>query len=89
MGPLTLWEAHHHSHLIATTLLSDGLGADTDWEAFAIAVNVPAAHVLPAVEGARAVLQHKRPWTSRSFILRDEIREKGVDAYLAEKGYVQ
>ena len=64
--------------------LSDGLGADTDWEAFAIA-EVPAADVLPAVEGAKAVMRDSRPcrpWTRRSIGLVEEIRGAGVDSWL-------
>ena len=72
------------ARLLTIQYLSDGLGADTDWEAFAIAV-VPAAEVLPAVEGARAVMRdspHSRPWTRRSIDLVEEIREEGVDSWL-------
>ena len=66
--------------------VSDGLGADTDWEAFAIASRVPANAVQPAPATVQRLLQNTEcSWTRRSQQRIQRIRGIGVDAYLAEE----
>ena len=71
----------------ASTLqyLSDGLGPDTDAEAFHIAGRVPAHYALPMHPIIQSVLEAEDcSWTRHSLRLVQRIREMGVDAYLHE-----
>ena len=66
--------------------ISDGLGADTDWEAFAIASRVPCSAVQPAPPTVHRLLQSAEcSWMRRSQQLLERIRSMGVDAYLMEE----
>jgi hypothetical protein len=63
--------------------LSDGLGADSDEEAFEIGKKVPAAAVWPMHRHVRFLLEHEEcPWTRASFRRVKEIREAGADKFL-------
>ena len=63
--------------------LSDGLGADSDEEAFEIGIKVPAAAVWPMHRHVRFLLEHEEcPWTRASFRRIKEIREAGADEFL-------
>ena len=65
--------------------LSDGLGPDTDTEAFHIADRVPAHCALPMHPSIQSVLEDGHcSWTRQSLRLVQRIREMGVDAYLQE-----
>ena len=66
--------------------VSDGLGADTDTEAFAHGT-VPASEVMPAASSVQILLTRRDcSWTRRSLSLVQHIRDMGVDAYLASHG---
>ena len=70
--------------------LSDGLGADTDDEAFHIADRVPVEHVRSASKGVQALLSSEEcNWTRRSLRKVEEIRAMGVDAYLQARDCVK
>ena len=73
------------SRTLTLQYLSDGLGPDTDFEAFHIADRVPAHHALPMHPTIQSVLADEDcNWTRRSLHLVQRIREMGVDAYLRE-----
>ena len=74
------------SHTLTLQYLSDGLGADTDAEAFQISNRVPAHHARPMHPTIQRVLEDEDcNWTRQSLRRVQRIREMGVDAYLAEQ----
>lgn len=73
------------SRCLTLQYLSDGLGPDTDEEAFHVADGVPSDCVLPMHPSIQGTLQAEDcPWTRKSLRLVQRIREMGVDAYLRE-----
>ena len=73
------------SRMLTLQYLSDGLGPDTDAEAFHIAGRVPAHYALPMHPIIQSVLEAEDcSWTRHSLRLVQRIREMGVDAYLHE-----
>ena len=71
--------------MLTLQYLSDGLGPDTDAEAFHIAGRVPAHYALPMHPTIQSVLEAEDcSWTRHSLRLVRRIRERGVDAYLHE-----
>jgi len=72
--------------MLTLLYLSDGLGADTDWEAFSISERVPAQCVFPASAAVKRILSYEGcAWTVRSQRLVEQIRDEGVEAYLARE----
>jgi hypothetical protein len=65
--------------------LSDGLIADTDEEAFAIA-EVPASSTVPATSAVKAWLRNSQcPWTICSYRLIEHIHAIGPEAFLQQR----
>lgn len=85
--PAVVLRVDAETRTLTLQYVSDGLGADTDWEAFAIASRVPARAVRPAPATVRRLLRSSEcSWTRRSQHLLQRIRAEGVDAYLAANG---
>jgi hypothetical protein len=82
--PAVVLRVDYGARTLTLQYVSDGLGADTDWEAFHVASNVPADAVLPAAQSVRSLLQNAEcSWTRRSFQRINEIRKQGVGSYLS------
>ena len=76
------------SRMLTLQYLSDGLGPDTDAEAFHIASRVPAHYALPMHPIIQSVLEAEDcSWTRHSLRLVQRIREMGVDAYLQHESH--
>ena len=81
--PAVVLRVDSASCMLTLQYLSDGLGADTDGEAFHIADQVPASHVLPTHPTIRSLLTSEEcSWTRKSLRLVESIREQGVEAFL-------
>ena len=81
--PALVLRVDHVARQLTLYYLSDGLGADSDEEAFEIGIKVPAAAVWPIHRHVRFLLEHEEcPWTRASFRRIKEIREAGADEFL-------